>query len=61
MGISPRIVPTAFELDLCTESLITLSLSADALLRATIIGFYTSLLSCYDDINLVGVLCYAHG
>ena len=46
-------MPTAFELDLCTDSLITLSLSADAALRATIIGFYTSLLSCYDDINLV--------
>ena len=44
-------MPTAFELDLCTDSLITLSLSADAALRA--IGFYTSLLSCYDDINLV--------
>ena len=42
-------MPTAFELDLCTDSLITLSLSADAALRATIIGFYTSLLSCYDD------------
>lgn len=52
-------MPTAFELDLCTDSLITLSLSADASFRTTIIGFYTSLLSCYDDVNLVAAIASA--
>lgn len=48
-----RIVLNTYELNLCLNALIALSATPDPGFRATIIGFYTSLIACFDDVDAV--------
>lgn len=54
--MTSRIVLNTYELNLCLNALIALSATPDPGFRATIIGFYTSLIACFDDVDGVRVL-----